>query len=192
MNVFDVRITSLINGISAYWHVIGVLIIVFALIFVPSHHQSAGYVFGQTVNNSGFSGHGWSSAIFWMVFAIGSIGMAQYTMTGYDASAHMAEETHKASRSAAVGMLWAVVVSVIAGFVLLTAITFAIPDQKAVQDQFTYITTYIWQTSMSTHWPEVLLFIVVMAQFYCLPVRGATRTSSSKVGAATVMLTGYV
>ena len=178
VNVFDVRITSLINAISAYWHVIGVLIIVFALIIVPDHHQSAGYVFGQTVNNSGFSGHGWSSIVFWMVFAIGSIGMAQYTLTGYDASAHMAEETHKASRSAAVGMIWAVIVSVIAGFILLTAITFAIPDQTAVQEQFTYITTYIWQTSMSTHWAEVLLFIVVMAQFYCLT---ACMTSGSRM-----------
>ena len=144
VNVFDVRITSMINAISAYWHVVGVLIIVFALIIVPDHHQSAGYVFGQTINNSGFSGHSWGSGIFWMVFAIGSIGMAQYTLTGYDASAHMAEETHKASRSAATGMLWSVVVSVIAGFILITAITFAIPDQKAVQEQFTYITTYIW------------------------------------------------
>ena len=52
------------------------------LIIVPDHHQSAGYVFGQTVNNSGFSGHGWGSIAFFMVFAIGSIGMAQYTLTG--------------------------------------------------------------------------------------------------------------
>ena len=88
--------------------------------------------------------------------------MAQYTLTGYDASAHMAEETHKASRSAAIGMVWAVVVSVIAGFILLVAITFAIPSQTGVQAQFTYITTYIWQTSMGTHWAEVLLFIVVV------------------------------
>jgi len=178
VNVFDVRITSMINAISAYWHVVGVLIIVFALIIVPDHHQSAGYVFGQTINNSGFSGHSWGSGIFWMVFAIGSIGMAQYTLTGYDASAHMAEETHKASRSAATGMLWSVVVSVIAGFILITAITFAIPDQKAVQEQFTYITTYIWQTSMGTHWAEVLLFIVVLAQFYCL---AACLTSGSRM-----------
>ena len=35
--------------------------------------------------------------------AIGSIGLAQYTLTGYDASAHMSEETHQASRGAAVG-----------------------------------------------------------------------------------------
>ena len=103
-----------------------------------------------------------------MVFLIGSIGMAQYTLTGYDASAHMSEETHKASRARRVGMLWSVIVSVIAGFILLVAITFAIPSQTGVQGQFTYITTYIWQTSMGTHWAEVLLFIVVCAQFYCL------------------------
>ncbi len=178
VNVFDVRITSLINSVSAYWHVIGVLIIVFALIIVPNHHQSFGYVFGQTVNNSGFSGHGWGSLTFFMVFAIGSIGMAQYTLTGYDASAHMAEETHKASRSAAVGLIMSVVVSVVAGFILLTAITFAIPDKVAVQKQFTYITTYIWQNSMSTHWAEALLFIVVVAQFYCLT---ACVTSGSRM-----------
>ena len=178
VNVFDVRITSLINGISAYWHVIGVLIIVFACIFVPSHHQSAGYVFGQTINNSGFGGHTWGVWPFFMVFLIGSIGMAQYTLTGYDASAHMSEETHSASRGAAVGMLWSVIVSVIAGFILLVAITFAIPSQTGVQKQFTYITTYIWQTSMGTHWAEFLLFIVVFAQFYCLT---ACITSGSRM-----------
>ena len=178
VNVFDVRITSLINSVSAWWHVAGVLIIVGACIFVPDHHQSFSYVFGKTLNNSGFSGHGWGSIAFLMVFAIGSIGMAQYTLTGYDASAHMSEETHAASRSAAVGLLSSVVVSVIAGFILLVAITFAIPDQKAVQAQFTYITTYIWETSMSRHWAETLLFIVVAAQFYCLT---ACVTSGSRM-----------
>jgi amino acid transporter len=178
VNVFDVRITSFINGVSAWWHIAGVLIIIGACIFVPDHHQSFGYVFGQTLNNSGFSGHGWGSVTFFMVFAIGSIGMAQYTLTGYDASAHMSEETHKASRSAATGMLMSVVVSVIAGFALLVAITFAIPDQTKVQTQFTYITEYIWQASMGRHWAETLIFIVVAAQFYCLT---ACVTSGSRM-----------
>ena len=113
-----------------------------------------------------------------MVFAIGSIGMAQYTLTGYDASAHMSEETHSASRGAATGMLYSVVVSVVAGFILLVAITFAIPNKTEVQTQFTYITTYIWQTSMSKTWAEFLLFIVVCAQFYCLT---ACVTSGSRM-----------
>ena len=104
--------------------------------------------------------------------------MAQYTLTGYDASAHMSEETHKASRSAAVGMVWAVIVSVIAGFVLLVAITFAIPNRRA-QTQPTYIMTYIWHTSMGTHWAEVLLFIVVVRPVL-LP-DGACITSGSRM-----------
>ena len=54
--------------------------------------------------------------------------MAQYTITGFDASAHMSEETRKASLAAAWGMVMAVVVSVIFGFILLVAVTFAIPE----------------------------------------------------------------
>ena len=61
--------------------------------------------------------------------------MAQYTITGFDASAHMAEETHQASRMAAVGMYMSVVVSVIFGFVLLVAVTFAIPSTQGALDE---------------------------------------------------------
>ena len=32
---------------------IGVLFIVVVLIIVPDHHRSIGYVFGQTINNTG-------------------------------------------------------------------------------------------------------------------------------------------
>ena len=56
--------------------------------------------FAHTINNSGFSGSNFSSPVFWFVVGIGLL-MAQYTYTGYDASAHMSEETHDASRSAA-------------------------------------------------------------------------------------------
>ncbi len=54
----------------------------------------------------------------------------QYTITGFDASAHTAEETHNASRGAAVGMWTSVVVSVIFGWILLLAVTFAIPSTE--------------------------------------------------------------
>jgi amino acid transporter len=178
VNVFDVRITSLINGISAYWHVIGVLIIVFACIIVPDSHQSVSYVFTKTINNSGFSGHSWGQGMFWVIFAIGSVGMAQYTLTGYDASAHMAEETHKASRSAAIGMVWAVIVSVVAGFILLLAVTFAIPSTSGALGAGSAVVTYIWTASMGNKWGEVLLFIIVCAQTFCLT---ACITSGSRM-----------
>ena len=54
INVFDVRITSLLNTVSAYWHMAGVAVIVLVLIVVPDHHQSARYVFGGQVNATGY------------------------------------------------------------------------------------------------------------------------------------------
>ena len=54
MNIFSVRLVALLNDISVWWHVFGVLIIVGFLVFKPDHHQSFGYVFAHTINNSGF------------------------------------------------------------------------------------------------------------------------------------------
>jgi amino acid transporter len=156
----------MINSISAWWHMLGVLVIVFALAIVPNHHQSFSFVFGHTINASGFSGHNFSSPVFWFVFGIGLL-MAQYTYTGYDASAHMSEETRKASRAAAWGVVMSVVMSVIFGFILLVAVTFAVPDVAGTLGAGGFDVTYIWQHSMSTRWAEALLVIACVAQFFC-------------------------
>jgi len=135
------------------------------LIIVPDHHQSASFVFTKTINNTGFSGHGFSSVVFWFVFATGLL-MAQYTITGYDASAHMSEETKQASRGAAWGLLMSVVVSVFFGFLLLVAVTFAVPDVKGTLSAGGYDVQYIWDTSLGRHWAELLLLIAVVAQLF--------------------------
>src|SRR2546421_410632 len=121
INLFKVWITALLNTVSAYWHMVGVAFIVLVLIIVPDHHRSFGYVFGHTINNSGFGGHNFGVFMFWYVFGQGLL-MSQYTITGFDASAHMAEETAKASRMAAVGMYMSVVASVFFGWILLLAV----------------------------------------------------------------------
>jgi amino acid transporter len=166
LNLNNVRLLALINSISAWWHMVGVLVIVGVLAFVPAHHQSFQFVFTHTINASGFSGHNFSSPIFWFVFALGLL-MAQYTYTGYDASAHMSEETRKASRAAAWGVVMSVVMSVIFGFILLVAVTFAVPDVAGTVGAGAFDVTYIWQHSMSTRWAEFLLVIACVAQFFC-------------------------
>src|SRR3954468_10456576 len=115
LNLLGVKLLAGLNTFSAWWHMVGVAIIVFVLLIVPDHHQSVGYVFGKTINNSGFSGTNFHSIVFWLVFGIGLL-MSQYTITGYDASAHMSEETRGAARAAAWGIVMSVVVSVIFGF----------------------------------------------------------------------------
>src|SRR6478736_3826394 len=179
INVFDVRITSLLNTVSAYWHMAGVAVIVIVLIVVPNHHQSASYVFTGTANATGYGGTvtGFHHAAFWLVFGLGLL-MAQYTITGFDASAHMAEETQQASRTAAIGMYMSVVVSVIFGFVLLVAVTFAVPSTSGALKNIGTVVPWIWATSMSQNWSDALLFICVVAQFFCLT---ASTTSASRM-----------
>ncbi len=123
LNTFGVRLVALLNRVSVWWHLIGVLVIVAVLAIKPAHHQTVSFVFTHFVNNSGFGFKG--SGLY--VAAVGLL-MAGYTFTGYDASAHMTEETSSASVSAPRGIVRAIYVSWIAGFVLLVGITFAIQN----------------------------------------------------------------
>ena len=179
INLFNIRITAGLNTISAYWHMIGVAFIVIVLIIVPDHHQSLSYVFTETVNNSGYGGGttSLSSPTFWFVWGLGLL-LAQYTITGFDASAHTAEETQRASRMAATGMWTSVVASVIFGWILLLAVTFAIPSTQFALDNIGTVVPSIWAESMSQSWAEALLFICVIAQFFCLT---ASVTSASRM-----------
>jgi amino acid transporter len=182
VNVFNVRITSGLNMISAWWHMVGVVVIVGILIIVPNDHQSVSYVFTERVNNSGFGGSttSFSSLAFWLVLGLGLL-LAQYTITGFDASAHTAEETQNASRGAAVGMYMSVVASVIFGWILLLAVTFAIPSTEGALEtvnNLQLLVPWIWANSMSQNWAEVLLFICVVAQFFCVT---ASVTSASRM-----------
>ena len=121
----------MLNTISAYWHMAGSRSSCSCCIVVPDHHRSFWFVFTGTLNNSGFVRDGRTSArvVFWYVFGLGLL-LSQYTITGFDASAHMAEETQAASRMAAVGMYMSVVASVVFGWILLLAVTFAMPSTR--------------------------------------------------------------
>jgi amino acid transporter len=120
LNTFGVKIVALLNSISVWWHLVGVLVIVGVLIIVPAKHQDASFVFGEFVNNTG-----WASPVY--VFLLGLL-VAQYTLTGYDASAHMTEETKNAAKAGPRGIVNSILVSLVAGWILLIGLTFAIQD----------------------------------------------------------------
>ena len=160
LNTYGIRLVALLNDISAWWHMIGVLIIALVLVFVPAHHQSAAFVFTSTYNGTGFG-------FLPYVLLIGFL-MAQYTYTGYDASAHMSEETHRAQISAPRGIVWSIVISVIAGWVLLLAVTFAIQNYKAEMNSATGVPPFqIFIDAIGGKLATLLELIVIGAQFWC-------------------------
>ncbi len=177
LNLLDINLMARLNAIGAWWNIVGAMMIIVLLLVVPRNHQSVAFVFGQTINNSGFGGDGFGQIGFWFVFGLGLL-MAQYTFTGYDASAHMSEETRAASRAVAWGMVSAVAVSLVFGFVLLLALTFAVPDVQGTLDAGANAVVYIWTTSMNDQWAAFLLLIAVVAQLFC---GTASVTSSSRM-----------
>jgi len=99
INVFSSHLVSMFNNISVWWNVVGVAVIVVVLIAVPAHHQSFSFVFGTRRNNTGFG-----MGMYWFyVLSLGFL-LTMYTITGYDASAHLSEETRGASMSSAQGI----------------------------------------------------------------------------------------
>src|SRR5881392_2020008 len=161
MNIFSVKLVALLNDISVWWHVLGVTIIVAFLVLKPDHHQSVGTVFSKTINNSGFS-HSW----LWFVLLLGLL-QAQYTYTGYDASAHMSEETQGASRAAARGVIASIVVSAVFGYILALAVTFAIQSFDVTLGAGTFAVKQVFLDSLGSTTAKILIFITVVAQFFC-------------------------
>jgi len=127
LNTFSIRLVALLNDVSVYWHLIGVAIIFVMLFWAPSsqEHQSVSFMFGSEGWNAFKGLSGFSAPLF--VIALGMLN-AQYTFTGYDASAHVSEETVQANVQAAKGIVRSIWVSMIAGFILLVGVSYAIPQ----------------------------------------------------------------
>ena len=160
MNQFGIRLVALLNDISVWWHLLGVLIIVSVLAFVPAHHQSAKFVFTSIYN-----GTGWHSTFY--VLLLGLL-LAQYTFTGYDASAHLTEETHTASRSGPRGIVMSIIVSLFAGWLLLIGITFAIQNYSAELNSATGVPpAQIFIDAVGATGGKLLLLIAIGAQLFC-------------------------
>jgi amino acid transporter len=166
INIFSSPLVARFNDISVGWHVIGVLVIIAILVFVPNTHQDAGFVFGERLNNSGFDGGSISGAFFWFyVLPLGFL-LTMYTQTGYDASAHLSEETAGAAKSAAKGVWRSVFYSAIAGWFVLLAITFAVQDPGAVSEGGGTVFA-IFDGALSSAWQKAIIMIATIGQLFC-------------------------
>jgi len=171
MNVYGIRLVALLNDISVWWHIGGVLLVVGALAFFAPHHS----------NTFAFLFHGSDS------LSVPNVGpffgillgflLAQYTLTGYDASAHVSEETVGADRRAPWGIVMSIVVSAIAGYVLLIGLTIAIPDKAPVPgfasgldytaQQGIGAVQFILSSRLGSDAEFVIFGLILVAQFFC-------------------------
>jgi amino acid transporter len=187
LNTFGIQIVKLLNDVSVWWHIVGVSVIVIVCVVINAHTRtSLGTVFTTAINNtSGDPNQSFPGPlILGIPLYVALIGLlnAQYTLTGYDASAHMSEETHDAEKSAPRGIVWSVIISVIFGFILLVAMNVGItPDKVFTGTDGSMVDGYTHALQSATGVPPVqiwidavgqtlgifVLLIVIGAQFFC-------------------------
>jgi amino acid transporter len=171
INIYSSPLVARINNVSVGWHVLGVAVIIAILIIVPDKHQSADFVFTERINNSGFHGTTTGGGFFWFyILPLGFL-LTMYTQTGYDASAHVSEETKGAAEGAAKGVWRAVFWSGLIGWFVLLALTFAASDVKGINDAGNGFgigsSIAILDTALPSWATKLTLLIAVVGQLFC-------------------------
>lgn len=156
LNHFGIRLVAWLNNFSAAYHIIGVSLLVLALLILGPKHD-VGYVF-----QTGFSTAGYP---YWWAFLLGLL-QAQWTYTGYDASAHTTEETLNPRVKAAWGVYLSVFISAIFGYIMLFAITSTIGDAQAVAGA-TNPFIYVVEQALGGWAGRATLWMVTIAMWFC-------------------------
>jgi len=176
LNIFGVRIVARLNDVSVWWHIAGVLLLGGGVVVAALASQQFGganfanHVASQPLNGAGalfsadpkFNGTGFPT---WYAFLLGLL-LAQYTYTGYDASAHMTEETVGAATRAPWGIVMSVVVSAFAGYIVLMGLLAAAPDLVKAAGYINPV-LYILESRLGFALGTIFFAVAVGAQFFC-------------------------
>ena len=190
INVFGTKLTARLSDFSVYWHIGGVIIMVTLLLFFGKYRQPLSFLFQGVVTvdpatqTSTFAAGPFTFNSIMMkipgftaLYAGGGIALAfvlgllqaQWTYTGYDASAHVAEETVMARKNSAWGVFLSVAVSFVVGFIMLLTLTLRIPDiAKTVDPANSPAVLYIVYSNLDTPiFAHIIAIIIGGAMWLC-------------------------
>ena len=109
----------------------------------------------------------YKAAPFALVFLLGLL-QAQWTYTGFDASANTAEETVEAHMNSAWGIFLSVAVSAVVGYVLLMILTWCIPPGKLADTaNDAYPVLYILDNNLSSFFANLVAVVIGVAMWLC-------------------------
>jgi amino acid transporter len=181
VNHLGIRVTRVLTDFSGWWILLVSIVLTVALLAAaPSFEWERLWTF------SNFSGRPAASPVWpdtpsiWWLFALGAL-LPAYTITGFDASAHVSEETENASRNVPRGIVRSVWVSAVFGWLMLCAAVLAMRDPAAAAEQGETAFVSTMSDSLPRGFHLVLCGSIVLAQYLC---GLATVTSASRMAFA--------
>ncbi len=177
LNHLGIKVTTMLTDVSGYIIFATTAVLVLAcLIYAPAIDISRLWTF---TNFSGDAGGGVfpASENMGYLFLLCLL-LPVYTITGYDASAHTSEETKNAATAVPEGIVKAVIWSSIVGWVMICAITLAIPDLAVAAGQG----WGMFYATMDAILPSALKTVLYLGIFIAQLLCGlATVTSASRM-----------
>ena len=168
VNAFSVRLVAWLNDFSATVHILGVVVIVAALLWL-GRAQPLSFLAhtGFTTRADGNTSLGLANGLV----------LSMFTFTGYDASAHLAEETHDPARRTPWAILVSVGVSAVAGYLLLASITLAIRDLPAIAGD-KHAALAVMRAALGDGFGRMAMALALAAMWFCglSSVTSASRT----------------
>jgi amino acid transporter len=180
VNHLGIRVTRVLTDFSGWWILAASAALTAALLaYTPSIDLTR---LVTVTNYSGEAGGNvWpETGSLALLFALGLL-LPAYTVTGFDASAHAAEETVNAAEAVPRGIVRSVLVSGVVGWVMLSMVVLAMPDPAAAaalgEKAFAHTLTAVLPGWLAT----ALFAAAVVAQYLC---GLATVTSASRMAFA--------
>jgi amino acid transporter len=177
INHSGIRLTTKLTDFSGYW-----ILLISTVLTIAVLVSAQSLEFSRLISFSNYSGAKggdvWPATNnLWALFLMSFL-LPAYTVTGFDASAHTSEETVAASRNVPLGIVRSVLVSGVAGWILLGSIVLSIRnmDTAAAQGQGAFF--WIMKDLFSQGVRVVLFIAIVIAHYLC---GLATVTSASRM-----------
>jgi amino acid transporter len=180
VNHVGIRWTARLTDFSGWWILAVALALTVALLWA-----AAGWPWARLITFANYGGLPeadpvWPAAPTAWLFALGFL-LPAYTITGFDASAHAAEETVGAAQRVPQGIVGSVLASGLAGWVMLAAIVLALPDPDAAARQGSQVFFWALREVLAPSVGLALCAGIALAQYLC---GLATVTSASRMAFA--------
>ncbi|TVU34714.1 hypothetical protein EJB05_16561 [Eragrostis curvula] len=183
-NSLPIQRLSWLGKFGVFWNTAGVFVLVILIPMVAKERASLEFIFTHFNTENGM---GVSNKVY--ILAMGLL-MSQYSLLGYDTSAHMTEETKNADWNGPMGIITSVSLASMFGWIYLVALTSVVTDIPYLLDPGNDAGGYAIAQALYTTFHRrygsgigglICLGVVAVAIFIC---GSANVTSDSRMGYA--------
>lgn len=170
INSLPIDWVSRLGTFGAVWNIVGVAVLIILVPSISPTRAGSKFVFQHfNTNNS----NGIHSKPY--LFLLGLL-MSQYTLTGYDASAHLSEETKSADKNGPYGIVSSVAIALIIGWAYVLGLTYVVTDLPHLLDPHNdangYAAAQLFYDAFKNRYGNgvggiICLVIVAVATFFC-------------------------